>query len=410
MNLRALAAWLPWSRKSDGAALSAAALGRALALGSRSKAGVPVTWETALRVSTVLACARVIADGLAQVPLKLYQDDGTNKLPAVDHPLYGVLYRRPNEWQTSFEFRETMALHLVLTGRFIAFKNVVRGTVAELIPFEPGTVTVKAPDVLGGPLSYEVRGRGGVRKVYPAEAVWHIKGPSWTGWDGLDAVQLAREAIGLAIAAEDTQASLHANGLAPSGTYAVEGTLTAQQYNDLRKFITENYTGAARGMPMILDRNAKWLNQSLSGVDAQHIETRRHQITEICAALRVMPIMIGYSDKAATYASAEQMFLAHVVHTLSPWYQRVEQSIDVHLLTEADRAAGMYARFVTQGLLRGAMKDRSEYLAKALGAGGSPAWMTQDEVRALEELNPLGGSAAALPVATNVQASGQPPA
>lgn len=399
--LQRLVDHLPWARKSDGAVLSSAALSRALASGSRTKAGVSVTWETALRVSTVLACARVIADGLAQVPLKLFQDDGTNKVPAVDHPLYPVLYRRPNEWQTSFEFRETMALHLVLTGRFLAFKNVVRGTVVELIPFEPGSVTVKTPDVLGAPLVYEVRGRGGVRKVYPAAAVWHVKGPSWTGWDGLDAVQVARESIGLAIAAEDTQAGLHANGLAPTGVYSVEGTLNAQQYKDLRGFLAENYAGAARGTPLILDRNAKWLSQSLTGVDAQHLETRRHQVAEICAAFRVMPIMIGHSDKAATYASAEQMFLAHVVHTMSPWYQRIEQSIDVNLLTEADRASGVYARFVTQGLLRGAMKDRSDYLAKALGAGGSPAWMTQDEVRALEELNPLGGAAAALPVAPN---------
>jgi len=109
-----------------------------------------------------------------------------------------------------------------------------------------------------------------------------------------------------------------------------------------------------------------------------------------------MPIMVGYSDKAATYASAEQMFLAHVVHTLGPWYARIEQSADAFLLTQSERDDGLYFKFITAGLMRGAHKDRAEYFKAALGAGGSPAWMTQDEVRGLEELNPQGGAAAQL--------------
>ena len=116
-----------------------------------------------------------------------------------------------------------------------------------------------------------------------------------------------------------------------------------------------------------------------------------------------MPIMVGYSDKAATYASAEQMFLAHVVHTLSPWYKRVEESAECQLLTDKEVDQGYFAKFNAAGLMRGSHKDRSEYFAKALGSGGSPAWMTQDEVRALEELNPMGGEFSMLP-----PRSGQP--
>jgi phage portal protein BeeE len=115
-----------------------------------------------------------------------------------------------------------------------------------------------------------------------------------------------------------------------------------------------------------------------------------------------MPIMVGNSDKAATYASSENMFLAHVVHTLMPWYARIEQSAAVNLLSDKERASGLYFAFVAQALMRGASKDRAEYFAKALGSGGSPAWLTQDEVRALEEFNPMGGVAAALPIATNI--------
>ena len=159
---------------------------------------------------------------------------------------------------------------------------------------------------------------------------------------------------------------------------------------------------------MILDRGAKWVTTSMTGLDAQHLETRKHQIEEVCRFMGVMPIMIGYSDKATTYASAEQMFLAHVVHTLSPWYARIEQSADVNLLTERERSSGLYFKFVAAGLLRGAAKDRAEYYARALGSGGHAAWMTPDEVRSLEELNPMGGDAGNLPPPASQAAMPQP--
>jgi HK97 family phage portal protein len=192
------------------------------------------------------------------------------------------------------------------------------------------------------------------------------------------------------------------------GVYSVESTLNAQQYKDLRQFISENYAGDAAGLPMIVDRNAKWLPTAMTGVDAQHLETRKHQVVEVCRAMGVLPIMVFESDKAATYASAEAMFHAHVVHTLAPWWERIEQSIDCNLLTARDERDGVYAKFVGNGLLRGSMKDRADYFAKALGSGGAPGWMTQDEVRNLEELNPMGGSAALLTVATNVPEAGTP--
>ena len=123
---------------------------------------------------------------------------------------------------------------------------------------------------------------------------------------------------------------------------------------------------------------------------------------------RVMPIMAGYSDKAATYASAEAMFTAHVIYTLAAWYERIEQTADCQLLTDAERAKGYYTKHTVAGLLRGSLTDRANYFSKALGAGGSPAWMTQDEVRGLEDMNPMGGTAGALPVPTNVSTSNKP--
>lgn len=387
---------IPWRRKNATLELFKEIYGPKL-----SKSGVSVTWDTAIKVSTVLACARVISQGIAQVPLKVFlnQPQG-GKVAATDHPLYFLLHNQPNEWQTSFEYRETLGLHLAMCGRHYSFINRVRGEIRELIAIEPSMVeTSRARD---GTITYKVKMADGLFKDYPQEAIWHIRGPSWNGSEGLDAIHLAREAIGLAISAEDQHSRFFKNGVRPSGTYSVEGKLDDAQYKQLRKFIVDNTTGDNQGLPMIVDRGAKWLQQAMTGVDAQHLETRRFQVEEICRTMGVMPIMVGHADKTATYASAEQMFLAHVVHTLTPWYTRIEQSVDAHLLGKKEVQKGYYAKFIAAGLLRGSMKDRSDYFSKALGAGGSPAWMTQDEVRELEEMNPMGGDAAALPKPTNV--------
>lgn len=353
-----------------------------------SATGKDVNVKTALEVSTVLACIRVISEGVAQVPLKVFQEsaDGKSRMPAKEHPLYNVLHRRPNPWQTSYEFRETLVLHAVLTGNFFAFINRVRGQVVELVPFEPSQVTVKRADDYT--LTYEVTTKGNNRQVFPAETIWHVRGPSWNTWMGLESVYLAREAIGLAMATEEHHAKLHKHGARPGGVYSVEGTLAPEQYKKLAEWVEKNQGGSENAFrTMILDRNAKFQQIAMTGVDSQHLETRRYQVEEICRHFRVMPIMVGYSDKTATYASAEQMFLAHVVHTLSPWYERIEQSIDANLLTDADAANGLYAKFVEEGLLRGALADTATYLTQLTTNG----IMTRNEARAKLDLNPLDG-------------------
>lgn len=394
----------PFSRKSseDGSVRRSLDLFRLLYGGMATKSGANVSHATALEVSVVLACARVISEGIAQVPFKLYRRDGSNVYPATDHPLYDILHRKPNSWMTSYELRETMGLHATLTGNAVAFVNRVRGgRVQEIIPFAPSSVVIKQNADYS--ITYTLTAPNGKTQDFPQEAIWHWRGPSWNAVSGLDIVKLARESIGLAMAAEQAQARLQSSGGAIPGIYSVEGTLSPEQYTQLRKWIAENFDGPENAVKTkLLDRGAKFHPISMTAVDAQLLETRKQQVEEICRAYRVMPIMVGYSDKTATYASAEQMFIQHVVHTLSPWYSRIEQATECQLLSDQDRKAGYFCKFSAAGLMRGSHKDRSEYYAKALGSGGSPAWMTQDEVRALEELNPMGGDAALLPKPTNV--------
>lgn len=354
------------------------------AAGRISASGQAVNSKTAIQVATVYACCRVIGEGVAQVPLKIMQTTGKTRLPATNAPLYDLLGSKPNPWQTSFEYREMLVWHAVLGGNHFSFINRGSGgKILELVPFSPGQVTVKRAKDWS--LSYVVRANDGESQTFPAESIWHVKGPSWDGWNALEPVKLAREAIGLAMATEEAAGALHKNGVRPSGVYSVEGKLVGTQYKELSDWIDTHQAGAANtGKPLILDRAAKWVGTQMTGTEAQSYETRRFQIEEICRFARVMPIMVGHADKVATYASSEQMFLAHVVHTLAPWYQRLEQSIDAFLLTAAERNSGIYSNFVEEGLLRGSALSTKDTILGYVNGG----LMTANEGRAKLDMNP----------------------
>ena len=359
-----------------------------LGLGA-SKSGKSVSVSNALKVSAVLACVRVISEGVAQVPFRMLRASGRTKIEARDHPLWDILHRKPNDVTTSFGFRETLVIHAALTGNAFAFINrAANGRVLELINIEPGAVKIKRSDTLGQPPQYEIRGKNGDSMAFPAQAILHIQGPSWDGVAGMEMVKLAREAIGIAMVTEEAHARMHSNGSRPGGLLSVEGTLSKDQFGSLKKWLADNYQGSDKAYEtMILDRSAKFMPIAMTGVDAQHLETRRFQIEEVCRVFRVMPIMVCSQDKSSTYAGAEQNFLAHVVHTLGPWFERIEQAIDCQLLTDAERKAGYYVKLEESGLLRGAMKDTAEYLYKLTGIG----IISRNEAREMLDLNPIEG-------------------
>lgn len=367
-----------------------------------AKSGIAVNWKTALQCSVALACGRVIANGIAQVPFKLFKERPAGGMDAAkNHGLYELLSLKPNEWQTSFEFRQQLGLHLAFMNNAYVYKvRGLRGEVVELLPYEPNMVT---PKRIGWDTEYLVQTIDGKQTTVAKKDMWHLRGLSWDGLNGLPGIKLAREVIGLALAMEEHGARMFGNGAKPGGILTAPGKLDKDQTQLLRESWAEMQGGTSNAYKTaILSGGLVWTPLGQTGVDAQHLEQRRFQVEETCRSFGVLPIMIGHSDKAATYASSENMFIAHIVHTMHPYYENIEQSAAINLLTEKDRKSGHYFKFMVQALLRGSSKDRAEYYAKALGAGGSPAWMAQDEVRGLEELNPMGGSASALPIPTNV--------
>jgi HK97 family phage portal protein len=372
------------SKVADASALTWSALFG----GPRSKTGLSVTESNALRVAVVWACCRVICEDVGKLPLKLIQenDDGS-KVVAKQRPLHRILSRRPNEWQTSMEWRMTMLLHALLKkGGYSFINRSVTGEILELVPLMPGNVTPKQDSARR--VFYEVRDGNGVITALAREQVHAIHGLSWDGLSALEVVQHGAEAIGLAMATEESQARLHGQGARPGGVISTDKTLTKDQVDRLKSQFADNYSGLENAFKtLLLDNGLKFDPWAMTGVDSQHLETRRHQVEEVCRFFRVFPSMIGYSDKATTYASAEAFFTAHVVHTLMPWVTLWEQAIARDLLTEEEQDAGLAPKFFLQGLLRGDAASRAEFYTSGITNG----WMTRNEARRLEDMNPLPG-------------------
>ncbi|HVL72227.1 MAG TPA: phage portal protein [Beijerinckiaceae bacterium] len=362
-----------------------------VAYGSRAKSGVSVTIDSALGVTAVFAATRALAEGIAGLPFKVIQkDDRDQTRVAREHPAHRVVHHKPNGWMTSFGFRESLMYHAVLAGDAFAFKVFVGAgknrKLKELLPIPRGNVTVHKQD--DHSLAYEVTDGKGVLGRFGQDQIFHLRGPSWDTYKGLEAVKLAREAIGLSIASEQNHALLHRNGSRVGGILTTEQALNDKTIARIRALWDAKTTGIEGSYgTRILDKGMRYEKMGMSGVDAQHIETREHQIQEICRAIGVFPMIIGYADKTATFASAEAFFTAHVRLSLNPWVTRWEEACNTQLLSDADLDAGYEFKMSVEGLLRGDWRARAAFYQVMVLTG----IMTRNECRGLEDLNALDG-------------------
>lgn len=352
--------------------------------GGVTVAGVHVSAKSALQTSTVLACVKVISEGCATPRLQVFRDlkDGTREL-ATNIPEYRLLSRRPNEWQTSFDWRQMMTLHACLSGYGLSIKvKTDNNRLTEFIPVEPGQWSVRR--ISRYELVYTCWDEFGKIGDFTSDQVFLLKGMQWDWTKPLSPVNLARTAIGLSMATEKSQASMHANGLRPSGMYSVDDKLSPEQHERLAAYLEKKAGPSKTGVPLILDRAAKWVSNTMTGVDSQHVETRRLQIEEVCRSWGVFPIMIGHSDKAATFASSEAFFSAHLIHTLAPWHTRWTQGLDEFVL---DGSGPLSARFDTRYMNAGSIKDRAVYARTMIEMG----LMSPNEYRDEEGRDPRAG-------------------
>lgn len=347
--------------------------------------GEKITDKTALQIAAVMACIRTISEDVAALPIQIKEPDESGVMrPVEGHDLARLLNTRPNEWQTGFEFRETLIMHAALTGNGYAY--IVRdgaGNIGELIPLEPGEVAVTegrdhAPEYRLGD------GQGGLVGQVDARDMIHLRGPSYNGWSGMDPVKIAANALGLSRSLERSQAKLHQNGGRPGGVLSTDEHLSPDAVKKLAKAWKASVGGNNRFGTAVLDSGVKFQSLAMTGVDAQHLETRRFQIEEVCRIMRVFPVIVMQSDKASTFASAEAFFSAHLRLTLNPWCKRVETAFDRDLL---DGEGPQCVRHNTAALTMASMKDRGEFYRTVVETGV----YTRNECRAMEGLPPVPG-------------------
>ena len=337
-----------------------------------------------MQVAAVFACIRVLAESVASLPLIVYKrrpDGGKDRDPP--HPLYRTLHDRPNRWQTGFEFREMLMGHAALRGNaYAAIKATGGQAVAELTPLHPDRVIpFRAPD---GLIAYEHTPLEGPRRILLQPEMLHIRGLSDDGICGLSPIKLHREAIGLALVTEEHGARLFANGAQLGGVLQHPGKLQPEAVERLKKSWEARYSGVGNAhRTAVLEEGMTWNKVGMTSEDAQFLESRHYQVTEIARIFRIPPHMIGDLSKA-TFSNIEHQALEFVVHTLRPWLVRWEQAILRDLFTEPDQETH-FVEFLVDGLLRG--DTQSRYNAYAVGRQWG--WLSANDIRRLENLNPI---------------------
>lgn len=358
--------------------------------GMPTKSGTPASTYTALQIPTFYAAARVIAEGIAQLPVEIYRRSTKGSEPAVDHPMYDLLRYKPSELQDAFQFWSTVLIHAAASGNSVSQKVMVGGQVRELIPIRPENTGIDLyPNTYER--RYTVSLENGHSATLGASDVFHVSGPCWYAYRGLDPAEIGREAIGLARATEESQARLHSNGVRPSGILTTDQRLDKSQLEMLREQMNTAYTGVSNAMKtLILSGGLKWTQTAMTGVDSQHLETRKHQIEEICRVMGVFPIMVGHAgDQSPTFASAEAFFDAHVRYTLQRWITAIKFAVETQLLTTEERRAGYFVRVDTSEYTRGSLDARTRYYQAGLGTNSNPGWLTPNEVREDDGWNPM---------------------
>lgn len=356
-----------------------------------TKSGASVTIETALQATAVLAATRVIAEDVAQVPfvVKTRAARGERWKVADDHWLTSLL-RAPNEWMTEFEFRQMITAHAALGGDGYAFIHRAGGSLPrELLPLPTGSVQPEWVDKWG--VQYRVTWKDGTQSVVPRENMLRLRGLVWDPLYASEPFRLAREAIGIALAAEASHANLHRNGVRLSGiltTGPAAPALSDQAALRISKQWKEEFGPHAANEfgVAVLESGMKFESMSMSGVDAQHLQTRAFQVEEACRALRVYPQKIGHFAKANTFGSTEALNLAHDSDTVAPWCLRWSQLVE-KLFVPRSAEPNTWATFNVLGLRRGDPKSRAAYYNSGINAG----WLNRNEARAFEDMEERDG-------------------
>lgn len=349
-----------------------------------SSAGKVVTERSSMQITAVYACVRVLSEAVASLPLHLYRyDDKGSKVKAVDHSLYFLLHDEPNEEMTSFIFRETIMTHLLLYGNtYIQIIRNGRNEIVGLYPLMPNKMTVDRDE--HGHIFYRYqwsKDEAPINKentvILTPRDVMHIPALGFDGTIGYSPIAMAKNAIGLSMAAEEYGSKFYANGAAPGGVLEHPGVLKDPER------VRESWQAAFGGSQnankvAVLEEGMKYEPISINPSEAQFLETRKFQIDEIARIFRVPPHLIGELEHA-TFSNIEEQSLEFVIYVLQPWLNRIESAISRSLLSPEEKRK-YFALFNVDGLLRGNYQSRMQGYATGINNG----FMCPNDVRRLE--------------------------
>lgn len=357
-------------------------------LGNSTASGKSVSVDSAMQLSAVWACVRLLSETVSTLPLKVYRrkPDGSRD-QARNHPLHRLLSQSPNAEMTPGRFMLFVVASIALRGNAYVEKKrlTAGGRVVALFPLLPQNMKVERLD--NGQLQYTYAEKTGQRVIASAD-VMHIRGFGLDGVCGMHPISTGREVFGSAGAAEEAAAKVFANGMQASGVLSHEGGVLKDAQREQIRASVERFAGSRNaGKLMVLEAGMKYQGITMNPEAAQMLQTRAMNVELICSWFKVPPWMIGHMDKQSSWASSvEGSNLLFLTHSLRPILDNIEQEITRCLIEPTERDE-IYAEFSVEALLRADSAGRSAFYNVALQNG----WMSRNEVRRLENLPPIPG-------------------
>lgn len=355
--------------------------------GQISAAGITVSVEKAMRNPAVFRSVSLISQSIGMLPLHLVQKGSKEK--AREHPLFKILHRRPNAWQTAYDFRTLMQHRALVKGngyaRIIRTRNFRTRDreVIDLVPIDPDKVEPKQNADFS--VSYIHRPVKGAQTTFDPGDIFHLRSMSVDGISGMSLVRQAADAIGLAIAADLALGRLYRNGSFVNGYLSHPSNLSPEAIERLRHYWDGRFSGAENsGRTPVFEEGLKYELLGATAKDSQSNETRGRQLEEIGRIFGV-PRPLLMIDETSWGSGIDVLGQFFVQYALGPWFEAWQQAAVRSLLND-DEADRFEIKFNAGALLRGSIKDQAEYFAKALGAGGQQAWMVPNEVREILDM------------------------
>ena len=340
-------------------------------------AAVTVTEDTAMQISAVWACVKLLAETVASLPVAVYKKTDTGREKADDFWLARLMNRKPNKYQTKVEFFETLMLNLALHGN--AYFKIAKtgGEIRSLMPLMSGQVE---PSLLAdGSVVYQYMSDGGI-EVYAEQSIWHIK-LYGNGVIGKSPLAFGRNMIAIAQAAEKATTKIYTNGGKRSGVLSLDKLLTPEQRDMVRANFSTLTTGTSERL-LVLENGMKFDPISMSPQDIELLSSRKFQIEEICRWFGVPSVLVNDTSGSTSWGSGiEQIVSGFYKLNLRPYLERIENSVSCNLFTEQE-AKEYEFEFDFEGLLRSDFKSRLEAYRTAVAG----TIMTPNEVRKIEGL------------------------